>query len=186
MAISIDYNVYPYIINVPKSDTTFIDFDPINGRERRSMDINSFRLQLDDWNDDPENAWAPDTHVNTVPNDIGSIVLGRALTITNDYRVQFEDGQYSVSLLGANSNISSFTIVNGVLPIPNNTVGLAQISVGSGLSVQEQTMLLKIYQVLQLDPNAPVTTTETQTSFDDVVITHVGDPEVQIISTRQP
>ncbi len=42
----------------------------------------------------------------------------------------------------------------------------------------------EVWQELNLDPSNPVTRTETSTSFDDVTVTHTGNPEISITSTR--
>ena len=40
MAITIDYSTNE--INVPKADTTFIEFDAITGREKRELNLDDF------------------------------------------------------------------------------------------------------------------------------------------------
>jgi len=58
--------------------------------------------------------------------------------IINGYTVTFEDGQYRVTLLGANSNVADVTNVNQVSIQPNNSAGQVVVSVGSGVTAQDK------------------------------------------------
>lgn len=119
MAISINW--YTKVIFVPKSDLTLIQASPT---EIREMDLNWFRLSLDDLEDDVEGMPFPDTHIHVPPFTFGGVTLGRAVNIINDYTVTFEDGQYAVNLVGANSNVADRVNVNQVSVRSANSAGL--------------------------------------------------------------
>lgn len=56
---------------------------------------------------------------------------------------------------------------------------------GGGLTATQDDRLRRVWQALALDAANPVTDTPTETTFDDVTIERVGDPEVSVVSTRQ-
>jgi len=122
--ITIDYSVFPYIINIPKSYTQFVSTDPVTGLETRQMNLTQFAQDLGDLQDDPEGAWAVTAYEYTAPVSVGGVQLAPVVVITSAYVVQFEDLQYAVNLTGANTNIQDVTIVNQVSIRPNNSAGL--------------------------------------------------------------
>jgi hypothetical protein len=123
MAISIDHNTY--VITVPKADLTLVQATPT---EIRELDIDWFRLQLKDLEDDPNGMTLPDTHVNYPPTSVGGVTLARVIVLLEPYTVTFEDGQYAVNLTGANSNIGDRVNVNQVSIRSANSAGLVQTS----------------------------------------------------------
>lgn len=125
MAITIDWGTL--VINVPKADTTLIQASP----EIRQLDLNAFRLALKDLEDSEEGMAYPVTHNHNPPVTVGGVTLARVLEIINGYTILFEDGQYAVNLVGANSNVSDVTIVNQVSVRSANSAGLVQGSGGA-------------------------------------------------------
>jgi len=87
---------------------------------------------------------------------------------------------FDISQAVLNANSASYNIPNTIGSKIN-----ASDSAG-GLTVEQATQLLKIFQSLMLDPNAPVTTRANKIEFADVVINLTGDPEVEITGTRVP
>lgn len=136
MAIDINYNTFEIL--VPKDFTTFIDFDPINGRERRELDLLVFLRAVNDLQDDEDDAWGPTALTNTAPQDLGTFVQGRSVLVNEPYFVTFEDGTYLVNLVGANTNLASRATVNSVAVVPNNSAGLVQVSSGGAGSISDQ------------------------------------------------
>ena len=123
MAITIDWG--NRIINVPRNDMTLIQSVPT---EIRQLNINSFRLTLNDLEDDAEGMPFPDTHRHNTTVEVGGVILARVVEIINGYTVTFEDGQYAVNLVGANSNIGDVTNVNQVSVRSANSAGLQDLS----------------------------------------------------------
>jgi hypothetical protein len=135
MAITVNWTTR--IIYVPKGDLTNIS----PGIYR--LNINDFRLALKDI-EDGEGMPFLDTHRHNTTVTIGSLTLARVVEIINGYTVTFEDGQYAVELVGANSNIDTVTNVNQVSIRPSNSAGLVQVSSGSGLSSGQDSTLTAI------------------------------------------
>ena len=119
MPISIDWDTR--VISVPRSGLTLIQSTPT---EIREMDLNWFRLKLKDLEDDEDGIVNPDTHRHYPPVTVGGVELARVVEIINDYTVTFEDGQYAVNLVGANSNVADRVNVNQVSVRASNSAGL--------------------------------------------------------------
>ena len=121
MAITINWGTR--VINVPRADMTLIQASP----EIRELDIDDFRLTLKDLEDDEAGMSFPATHNHVAPVTVGGVTLARIVELINGYTVTFEDGQYAVNLVGANSNISDKTNVNQVSVRSSNSAGLVQV-----------------------------------------------------------
>jgi len=119
MAITVTWG--QKIINVSRADLTLIQSVPT---EIREMDINWFRLELKDLEDSEDGMMFPDTHNHVAPLSVGGVTLSRSIEIINDYTITFEDGQYAVNLVGANSNIGDRVNVNQVSIRSANSAGL--------------------------------------------------------------
>ena len=115
---------------MPKTDTTLVQASPT---EIRELDLNTFRLALKNLEDD-EGITYPDTHSHSQPVTVGGVTLARVVEIINGYTVTFEDDQYAVNLVGANSNVGDVVNVNQVSVRSANSAGL----VVSGSSLTEQ------------------------------------------------
>ena len=109
------------VISVLKSDLTLIQSTPA---EIRELDINWFRMQLKDLEDSEAGMPYPDTHTHNTEIELGGTTYARFFEIINGYTVAFEDGQYAVNLVGANSNIADVTNVNQVSIRSSNSAGL--------------------------------------------------------------
>jgi len=126
MAISIDYsNPAELVINVPKADLTLIQASPI---EIRQLDVDAFRLELKDLEDDSTGMAFTKTHNHNTTVEVGGVILARVVEILEPYVVQFEDGQYAVNLTGANNNIGDRLLVNQVSVRSSNSAGLQDLS----------------------------------------------------------
>ena len=110
MALSI--NPLTYVITVPKADLTLVQAVPT---EIRELSINAFRLELKAYEDDQDNGiYLPKTHTHNTEVLLGGITYARVVEILAPYTITFEDGQYAVNLVGANSNIGDVINVNKV------------------------------------------------------------------------
>jgi hypothetical protein len=119
MAITIDWATL--VINVPKADTQLVSAGP---PEIRALDIDVFRLTLKDLEDDEDGVVFLHTHNHNPPVTVGGVTLARVIEIINGYTITFEDGQYAVNLVGANSNIADVANVNQVSIRSANSAGL--------------------------------------------------------------
>ena len=121
MAISIDFG-NTFVIFVPQADLTLVS------GSLYELDVNAFRLELKDLEDDEAGMPFPRTHVHNTEVTVAGTTFARLVEILAPYSVEFEDGPYSVRLFGANNNI--FDIENGILVqnqvqvIPSNSGGL--------------------------------------------------------------
>jgi hypothetical protein len=120
MAITINY--LTKVINVPQADLTFVS------GTLYELDIDTFRRALNDIADSEEGITEPDTHIHNTEVTIVGDIYARQVIITNGYSVEFEDGQYTVKLVGANTNVhdvaAGILVQNQVQVIPTNAAGL--------------------------------------------------------------
>lgn len=92
------------------------------------LDTDWFRLQLKAQEDTIDGIVWPRTHDHVGGYTVAGITYARKVEILNGYKVQFEDGQYTVRLVGSNNNI--FDVAGGILVqnqvqvISNNSAGL--------------------------------------------------------------
>jgi len=121
MAITIDWGTK--VINVPKADLTVVQTTPF---EVRKLDLDWFRLQLKDLEDSEAGIPMPDTHRHYASVDVGGVTLAQVIELINGYTVTFEDGQYAVNLVGANSNVGDVVNVNQVSIRSQNSAGLTE------------------------------------------------------------
>lgn len=119
MAISIDWGTR--VISIPRNDLTLIQSTPV---EIREMNINWFRLGLKDLEDTENGMCFPATHNHNSEVSLGGLTYARVVEIINGYTITFEDGQYAVNLVGANSNIADNVNVNQVSVRSANSAGL--------------------------------------------------------------
>jgi hypothetical protein len=119
MAVSINWATK--VINVPRADMLLIQSTPT---EIRQLDIDAFRLELKSLEASVEGMSFLDTHQHNPPVTVGGVTLARVVEIINGYTITFEDGQYAVNLVGANSNIADVTNVNQVSVRSANSAGL--------------------------------------------------------------
>lgn len=118
MAISID--PLTYIIHVPKVDMTLVQASP----EIRELDLNNFRLKLKAYEAAEYGIYLLKTHNHNTEVTLGNLTFSRVIEILPPYTVTFEDDQYAVNLVNANSNVSDRTNVNQVSVRSSNSAGL--------------------------------------------------------------
>lgn len=120
MAISITWATK--VIYIPQSDLTFL------GGSLYELDVNQFRLNLKNLEDDEEGMPFPDTHRHNTEVVLSGITYARIVEIINGYTVEFEDGQYTVSCVGVNHNLADVKVANQVALIVNNAAGLISMA----------------------------------------------------------
>jgi len=120
------------VINVPQSYLTNL------GGGIYELDLDQFRLDLKALEDDEEGMPFPDTHRHNTEVTLGGITLARTIEIINGYTVTFENLQYAVNAVGANSNIADVMNVNQVSLRTFNSAGLITVTSGSGVTEQDK------------------------------------------------
>jgi len=96
--------------------------------EIRQLNLGTFRLTLKDLEDSVDGMVWERTHSHNTSVTLGGVVYARTIEIINGYTVTFEDGQYAVNLVGANSNVGDVVNVNQVSVRVNNSAGLQDLS----------------------------------------------------------
>ena len=116
MAITITWATK--VINVPQADLNFL------GGTTYELDVNLFRKTLNLLQETEVGIVFDTTHTHNAPVSVGGITLARVVELINDYTVTFEDGQYAVNLVGANTNVQDAVNLNQVSIRAGNTAGL--------------------------------------------------------------
>lgn len=132
MAISIDYTTR--VISIPKADLTLVQSAPVEVYE---LDIDAFRLELKDIEDNIGGISFVDTHFSSTAVTAKGAVVARVFEIINGYTVTFEDGAYTVNLVGASTNIAEVTNLNQVQVRGTSSTALAQPNVSEQLHLDE-------------------------------------------------
>lgn len=121
MAITIDYSNPPqYVIKIPRADMALVQASP----EIRSLDLDQFRLQLADIQDNSPDVWSPTSFNHIAPITVSGVQLARVVEILDPYVIEFEDDLYNVNIVGGNSNVSDKSIKNQVGVNTANSAGL--------------------------------------------------------------
>jgi len=139
MAISIDWATK--VINIPQDYLTNL------GGGIYELNVNTFRLDLRDIEDNEDGIPFQYTHVHNTEVTLGGLTLSRVVEIIAPYTITFEDGQYAVNLVGANNNIADRTNVNQVSVRANNSAGMVTVNSGSGLTAEQHEQLMKTLTV---------------------------------------
>ena len=100
MATSVDWG-NTKVITVPRADMTLLQASP----EIRQLNVDEWRLELRALEDDVDGAPWSRTHDHTTDDVIQGVPNAPKVVILDPYTVTFEDGQYSVYLIGAINNI---------------------------------------------------------------------------------
>jgi hypothetical protein len=119
MSLSVDW--VNKIISVPK---TFLQVSQASPTEIRDLNLDAFRLALRELEASADGIPYEETHTHNLPVTVGGVTLARVIEIINGYSVTFENGQYAVNLLGANSNVGDVVNVNQVSVRSANSAGL--------------------------------------------------------------
>lgn len=120
-------------IFVPRADTVLVDPGP---PERRSLDVNWLRGQVSLLWASEDGAPYSRPFLHNTEVTISGILFGRQIVFLAPYTIEFEDGQYSVRLTGANHNVDDVTVPNQVRIVTNLSAGLIRVAAVDEASVQ--------------------------------------------------
>jgi len=109
------------VITVPRASMTLVQTIPT---EIRNLNLNEFRLALKALEETPDGMVFTKTHDHNTEVLLGGIVYARIIEILDPYTITFENGQYAVNLVGANSNVGDRVNVNQVSIRSQNSAGL--------------------------------------------------------------
>jgi len=113
------------IVTIPKADLTVIDAP----NEVFELNVLAFWAAIHDIQDG-EGITYQTIMASNAPSEIGGVVLQRVVEVINNYKIEFEDGQYQVNLVGANNNILQSRVQNQVSLNPSNSAGAIVVSGG--------------------------------------------------------
>lgn len=174
MTISVDWPTR--VINVPQSYLTLVS------GSLYTLDVDTFRRDLRDLEDNTDGMVFPRTHRHNTEVVLSGVTYARVVEIINNYTITFENGNYRVSLIGANNNIADVTNVNSVSIQVNNSAGLITVSTGTAVasdiydyfttSNRQDTFRADTTDLSTFDPDndtvARVTLVDTTTSNTDM------------------
>jgi hypothetical protein len=149
--MTISINPATFVITVPKADLTLIS------GTFYEHDTEAFRLELIDWEDSEIGINFLRTHNHNTTVTIAGTTFARTIEIRSPYSVEYEDGAYSVQLVGSNNNIwdvgGGILVQNQVQVIPTNSAGLIVSVQGSGVTEQDkQDIITGVFaQILDYD-----------------------------------
>lgn len=123
MAISVDWE--NKIINIPRADLLLVQSNPT---EIRQLNLTSFKNTLKSLEASVIGMNYLDIHSHNPSVTVSGAVLARVIEIINGYTVTFEDGQYAVNLVGANTNLGDVVNVNQVSIRSSNSAGLQDLT----------------------------------------------------------
>lgn len=109
------------IIYVPRNYMLLVQTTP---SEIRQLNLDTFRKDLKALEWSVEGMPFPDTHTHNTTVELGGVTYARVIEIINGYTITFEDGQYAVNLIGANSNVGDVVNLNQVSVRSANSAGL--------------------------------------------------------------
>ena len=117
------------------------------------MDTETFREELIALLDDVWGIAHVDAQRHNTQVTVAGTTYARTIEIINGYQLEFDDGQYSVRLVGSNNNF--FDVENGILAqnqvqvIPGNAAGLIVHTAagGSALTQEEHDQLMALPKI---------------------------------------
>lgn len=177
VGVTIDWGTR--VIFVPRFFLTYV------GGTTYQLDTNTFRNALKDLEDNEAGAVFPVTHRHNTIVTLSGVTYARVIEIINGYTITFEDGQYSVNLVGSNNNIPDVLNLNQVSVRAANSAGLTNSTAPGDLAdavwnhatgAAVAVRLAEAWGRLGLDPTKPLVTGQTEISFGDIVmaLTEVG------------
>lgn len=122
MAISIDW--LNKIVMIPRVDMLLVQASPT---EIRELDLINFHSILRILEAEYTGILYTPTHNYKGPLSVGGVTLAAVIEVINNYTILFEDGQYAVNLVNANSNVGDRVNVNQVSVRSANSAGLTNV-----------------------------------------------------------
>lgn len=137
MPISINH--LTRVIYVPQDYLTSL------GGSNYGLDVNQFRLAVKVWEASEVGETMPDAIRHNTEVTLAGITFARTVEIINGYSVEFEDGIYSVTLSGANTNLPDVLVLNGVSVRSANSAGMIVVG-GADPSVIADAVFSKVVE----------------------------------------
>ena len=122
------------VITIPLTDLTLLSVG------KYELDLDEFRRKCRALEWSFEGLSYPEIIEFNTQVDTGDFTLASVILIVNGYTVTFEDGQYAVVFVGANTNLHNFTNVNQVSIRTNNSGGLVVTETSNSTDVNVISM----------------------------------------------
>jgi len=121
------------VISVPQAYLTSL------GSSRYELDVNQFRLDLRNLEDDVDGVAFLPTHNHNTSVTLSGVTYARTVEIINGYTVNFEDtgSPYMVVCVGANHNLGDVKTVDQVSLLIGNSAGLIEVASGGSGSAAD-------------------------------------------------
>lgn len=132
MAYQVDWE--SGVITIPLTDLTLLSVG------KYELDLDEFRRKCRALEWSFEGLSYPEIVEFNTQVDTGDFTLASVILIVNGYTVTFEDGQYAVVFVGANTNLHNFTNVNQVSIRTNNSGGLVVTETSNSTDVNVISM----------------------------------------------
>lgn len=184
MAISVTWGVK--IIYVPQNYLSVI------GGGVYGLDVDLFRLDLKDLEDNVDGMPFPDTHRHNTEVTLAGATYARTIEVINGYTVEFEDGQYTVLCSGANHNLADVKVLNQVSIIVANAAGLIVSDLGPLTPSQETELTTAATESTSAHTEAAASAIDAAlarkldsnkaiVSLDDLTVTVYDDDGVSVL-----
>jgi len=148
MAITLDPATK--IFTIPRSDLTLVS------GTLYSVDTNAVKNEIEALMDNEDYIWMDTAIRHNTEVTVAGTTYARTLEFINGYSIVFTpNSPWTVRLEGSNNNF--FDVENGILQqnqvqvIPTNAAGLIVVSIGSGLSTEQDDLLKRIDKHTDLD-----------------------------------
>jgi len=118
MAISANY--VTSVLTIPQADLTLVS------GTLYELDAGDLHDWLKDLEDSEEHMPKSDTHIHTSEITLSGVTYARFVEIIAPWSLEFEDGAYTVNVVGGNTNVGdpAFRVENQVSVVANNSAGL--------------------------------------------------------------
>lgn len=135
--MTISINPATFVITVPQADLSLVS------GTLYEHDTEAFRLELLDWEDSETGIVFLRTHNHNTTVTIAGVTFARTIELLAPYSIEYEDGAYSVRLVGSNNNFfdveAGILVQNSVQIIAGNSAGLQVVTSGSGVLPSDVT-----------------------------------------------
>lgn len=130
MTLSVNWSTK--VITVPQADLTLVSGSIYE------LDLGTFREALLEIEASEDGLTQPAIHRHNTTVTLSGVTYARTIEIINGFTITFEDGQYAVRLVGANSNVEDVTNVNQVSIRSSNSAGLQVVTAGAVVAPTQQ------------------------------------------------
>jgi len=179
--MSLSINWATSTITIPIADLSLVSSNVY------TYDTSNFHTQVGLLQDSEQGITYDDIISYNSPYSVVGVTYAPKIELINGFKVQFEDGLYSVTLTGSNNNLfdigSGKLVRNNVQVIPTNSAGLQTVATGSGVTSQDVTAIANAVDNILLDDFANVSATVDNNAIALAVETQLAD-DFSLVNTN--